>query len=158
MEYIIDFQAFRKPMNDLVLKHLVIFDCDNHQLETFTFKPPFAWSILPIKYKVENKWLENHCIHHSWSSGDVEYNEVEIILMNLSKARKVYVNGMEKFQWLKKRLNNVCNIKDSVMINELGKTCLFRCNYHIGQKININYVICNVYKLYYLCNFFSDDL
>ena len=88
----------------------------------------------------------------------MEYNEVDIILMNLSKARKVYVNGFEKFQWLKKRLNNVCNIKDSVMINELGKTCLFRCNYHIGQKININCVICKVYKLYNLSNFFSDDL
>ena len=150
MEYIIDFQAFRKPMNDLVLKHLAIFDCDKHQLQTFNFKPPFAWSVLPIKYKVEYKWLENHCINHSWSSGDVEYNEVENILINLSRAKKVYVSGFEKVQWLKQRLNNVYNIENVVMI----KTCHFRCNYHMDKKIDIECVICNVYKLYYFCNFF----
>lgn len=155
MEYIIDFQAFKKPVDDFVLKELIILNCETQLLQSFTFKPPFEWCILPIKYKVENKWLENHYIHKSWTSGDVEYSELENILLTLSQAKKVYIFGEEKAEWLQQRLNNVCNLQDqSAIIEEIKKIKHFRCKIHLYNKNYVNCVLCNVNVLYYTCMFF----
>ena len=56
MEYIVDFQAFKKPNNDFVIKEMVLLNASGDVPKVYTFKPPFAWDELPTRYKVENKW------------------------------------------------------------------------------------------------------
>ena len=111
MEYIVDFQAFKKPINSYVIKDLAILNIQDASLKLYTFKPPFEWNTLPIKYKVENKWLENHYIHKNWESGSHEYAELENILRELSRAKKVYVKGDQKFDFLKNYEKNICNLE-----------------------------------------------
>ena len=88
MEYIVDFQAFKKPTNSFVIKDLAILNINDGLLKLYTFKPPFDWNELLTQYKVENKWLENQYIHKKWTSGVIEYAELEHILTQLSTAKK----------------------------------------------------------------------
>lgn len=157
MEYIIDFQAFKEPDQQFIIKKLAVLEIGNQELQLYTFKPPFAWDILPIKYKVENKWLENHNIHESWISGEMEYGELKNIFCKLAGATRVYVNGTEKFHWLKNHLKNVHNLgleNLCSILNELRKLITLRCENHRFKRTELHCVICNVNVLYYLHVFF----
>lgn len=146
MEYIVDFQAFKKPINSYVIKDMAILNINDGSLQIYTFKPPFEWDMLPIKYKVENKWLQNHYIHKNWATGDVEYTELENILNQLSKAKKVYVKGDQKCVWLKNYMNNICNLEGNtaLALKELRKISTFKCNVHYYEKKDISCVECNI--------------
>lgn len=156
MEYIIDFQAFRKPTNSFVIKDLAILNTNDGSLELYTFKPPFEWDMLPIKYKVENRWLENHYIHKEWTAGVVEYTELERILKKLSEAKKVYVKGDEKFVWLKNYMNNICNLEgnNALALEELRKIDVFKCNNHAYKNNYVSCAECNVKAIYVWCIFY----
>ena len=156
MEYIIDFQAFKKPINSYVIKDMAILNINDGSLKLYTFKPPFEWDMLPIKYKVENKWLQNHYIHKNWTSGDVEYTESENILNKLSKAKKVYVKGDQKCAWLKNYMNNICNLEgnNALALRELRKINTFKCNDHYNGKKDVSCAECNVKAIYLWCIFY----
>ena len=156
MEYIIDFQAFKKPQNSFVIKDLAILNTNDGSLKRYTFKPPFEWDMLPIKYKIENKWLEKHYIHKEWTSGFVEYTELENVLNTLSEAKKVYVKGDHKFAWLKNYTKNICNLEGNnvLALRELRKINTFKCNDHAYKNNYVNCVECNVKAMYLWCMFY----
>lgn len=158
MEYIVDFHAFKEPINNYVIKDMAILNINDGLLKHYTFKPPFEWDMLPIKYKVENKWLENHCIHKNWVTGDVEYTELKNVLNELSKAKKIYVKGDQKSAWLKNYMNNICNLEgnNTLALRELRKIGTFKCNlhYYYEKKKDVNCVECNVKAIYLWCIFY----
>lgn len=156
MEYIVDFQAFKKPVNDFVIKEMVLLNTSGDIPEVYNFKPPFTWDELPARYKVENKWLETHYIYKTWSEGFIEYKELENVLKKLSKAKKVYVKGDQKYQWFKKYLNNVHNLEGNniLALNELRKLNFLKCKKHTYEKNDISCAECNVIAIYLWCIFY----
>lgn len=157
MEYIVDFQAYKKPINDFVIKEIAILNINEEEdTKLYILKPPFEWNLLPTKYKVENKWLENHYLNKKWSDGAVEYGDLVNILKKLSEAKTVYVKGSQKYEWLKKYLNNVYNLETSNMLNlaELRKLNVFRCNDYTCKKHNLSCALCNVNVIFLWFTFF----
>lgn len=158
MEYIIDFQAFKKPINDYVIKELAILDVNKGVTELYVFKPPFEWDLLPVKYKVENKWLETHYIDRKWSSGFVKYEELKNILKRLSDAKRIFVKGDQKCKWLKRYMNNVCNLEgnNTLALKELRKLSIFKCENHLNKKNDVNCAECNVRAIHIWCIFYLE--
>lgn len=158
MEYFVDFQAFRKPYKDFVIKEMAVFELEKNALQVYIFKPPFEWDSLPIKYKVENRWLEHHCIHRSWVSGEIEYSELIKIIQNLSKAEKIYVTDDEKFSWLCRYLKNVCKIERPKLckMNEIKSINRISCK-HDFKKIDNNCILCTLNQMYlsYVCTIYK---
>ena len=67
-------------------------------------------------------------------------------MKKLSEAKKVYIKGDQKYQWLKKYLNNVYNLEGNniLALNELRKINVFKCKQHIYKKIDVNCAEFNV--------------
>lgn len=104
MEYIVDVQGFKKPLNEFVVKELAIVPLNsNFKPLVFLFKPPTSWCRLPARYRSENLWLERNYHGLAWSSGELPYEELENVLQSvLHDASLVHVKGVEKKQWLEK--------------------------------------------------------
>lgn len=105
MEYIVDIQGFKQPINEFVLKEISIIevngDDSNSEPLTLFFKPPSAWNLLPAKYKASNAWLERNFHGMSWNSGNIPYDAVKnIVQAILRQARVIYVKGLEKMLWI----------------------------------------------------------
>ena len=114
MEYVIDMQGFKQPVNDYILKELAIVpltqDVEPH---VFTFKPPFPWRRLTDKYKKENMWLQ--CNYHGIprDAGQVPYDLVgKVIKECLDDVKKVYVAGSVQKKWLERFELNVYDIME----------------------------------------------
>lgn len=149
MDCILDFQIFKQE-DDLIIKELAVKKIYNDYdlTEAYLFKPPFNWDHLPLKYKVENKWLEHHFHNLNWSSGYTEYKELFNIFEDLSKARQVYIDGHEKIRWLSKYLPNLYNFNDlscstlTIIKNSLEKN---KCKNHLNKNV-LNYN-CSVHNV-----------
>lgn len=142
MEYIVDVQGFRKPVNEFVVKELAIVPLNSHLKPlTFLFKPPASWRRLTVKYRSENLWLERNYHGLSWSSGDIAYEELENVLKTvLHNASIVYVKGAEKKQWLEKFNFYVLDM------GEMGFPSLQKLKYDILEPL------CPHHKLAYKAN------
>lgn len=104
MEYIVDAQGFRTPVNEFAVKELSILSLDENieLLFKFLFQPSCEWDSVPSHYKRINRWLKNnfHCLE--WSSGDVPYAHLPIILVNILKnAKTIYVKEKRRRNGLK---------------------------------------------------------
>ena len=111
MEYVVDIQGFKQPVNDFVLKELAILPLhEKSEPLVLMFREPYPWRRLANKYKRENMWLER--IYHglAWKSGDVLYTDVEkIIRDSLYDSTKVFVQGVIRKEWLRRfKVNAVC--------------------------------------------------
>lgn len=107
MDYIVDLQGFKRPINEFVLKEISFLEVqgDGPPLTLF-FDSPSAWKSLPVKYKAMNLWLTRNYHGMSWEDGEIPYEAAETIIgAILQRARKVYVKGLEKTQWMKKFTN-----------------------------------------------------
>lgn len=114
MEFVVDFQGFKRPINEFVFKEVAVVTLEEDAIPAvYLFEPPHRWSYLPAKYKSENLWLEYNYHGISWNCGEVPYEEVHETLYNLLRdASKVHVKGLEKKKWLEKILSNVYNLED----------------------------------------------
>ena len=109
MKYVIDMQCFKKPINSLVIKELVIGTVDENddQPMVFLFEPPTRWHFLPQTYKKQNAWILRNFHGIPWQSGLLSYNDMDEILTNIAKtASLIYVKGHEKQIWLEKYFKN----------------------------------------------------
>ena len=118
MEYIVDIQGFRLPINEFIIKELAILPVnDNNESArpfNFLFQPPCEWTSISSKYRNINRWLENNLHGITWTSGNVPYTLLKIILTKIFKnATKIYVKGLEKKNFLK------CFVKKSIKIIDL---------------------------------------
>lgn len=122
MEFIVDLQGFKQPINDFVLKEISFIEANvatadnnkrNSEPLTLFFKPPAPWNTLPTKYKAINSWLERNFHGMQWNSGDITYDAVsESIRASLKEARKIYVKGAEKRIWLMRFTDSSVHIID----------------------------------------------
>lgn len=66
MEYIVDVQCFKLPINEFIVKELAILPLNRNfqQSYKFVFQAPYHWNYVEPYYKRINRWLENnlHCI------------------------------------------------------------------------------------------------
>lgn len=137
MDYIVDVQGFKRPLNDFVVKELAIVSLNIDEPPTsFLFKPPCGWNFLPARYKSENSWLQRVFHGLSWNSGDIPYGEVKTILETALKyARAVYVKGVLKKEWLQRLLPglNVIEMEESLecsSLHQLQRYPMIKCEHH----------------------------
>lgn len=106
MDYIVDLQGFKRPVNEFVLKEISFVELNddtNAEPLTLLFEPPAPWTTLPATYKATNTWLERNFHGMRWSSGNLPYEAVTTIIRAiLKKARIIYVKGLEKTIWLRR--------------------------------------------------------
>lgn len=114
MDYVVDMQGFKQPVNDYILKELAIIPLQGGEPVVFLFSPPFPWNRLTDKYKRENTWLEQYYHGLSWKAGQVPYNLIKSILQeHLGDVKKIYVAGAIQKSWLERfKYNNVINIAE----------------------------------------------
>ena len=136
MEFVVDFQGFKRPMNDFVFKEVAVAPLeDDVPPSVYLFEPPHEWNFLPAKYKSENTWLEHNYHGISWDRGDVPYEEVIKILQNhLRDASKVHVKGLEKKRLAEKIVPNVYNLEDvgCPSLRKLNANADILCTNHVG--------------------------
>lgn len=103
MEWVVDVQGFKKPINEFVLKEFAVIPVHDKKLQplAFIFQPPCTWDSLPVKYQRINAWLTRNFHGLSWDSGDLPYDAAKEIIRNiLLHACTIYVKGVEKKEWL----------------------------------------------------------
>ena len=169
MQYLVDLQGFKQPVNDYVLKELALVAVEPHDAEptVLLFKPPYSWKRLTNKYKSENEWLKRRYHGLQWDSGDHEYVDIANVLRrNLPKASRIIVNNEIKKKWLERFVDmsvlpttvEILNIQDiSYAIGNLPKTTTV-CPHHnaaSGRKIN-----CALHNVKYMKQFYcrSDEM
>lgn len=164
MEYVVDVQGFKLPENKFILKELAILPVLDKQIKpySFSFKPPYSWENVSIKYKSINYWLERN--HHdiSWDSGIFEHCSIPAILYCMLKdASKIYVKGDDKKKWLETYLDASTEIVDLVDIDcpSLRKlyemSGIIECNHH-NSRVNFSCAVINVNLLRkWLCLHFT---
>ena len=131
-----DFQGFKRPINDFVFKEVAITPLEDDALPSvYLFKPPHEWNFLPAKYKSENTWLEHNYHGIPWDNGEVPYEEVIEILQNhLRDASKVHVKGLEKKRLLEKIFSNVYDLEDvgCPSLRKLNANADISCTNHVS--------------------------
>lgn len=103
MEFVVDVQGFRMPVDQFVPKDFAVISLDpriNHPT-TFTFLPPFLWRDLPQAYKNINLMMTRKVHALTWDYGYIPYGQVGVtIRAHLTDAATIYVKGAEKKDWL----------------------------------------------------------
>lgn len=134
MEFVVDFQGFKRPFNEFVFKEVAVVALEDDALPSvYLFEPPHRWSYLPAKYQSENLWLEKNYHGLTWNSGNVPYEEVHEVLINILRdASKVHVKGYEKKRWLEKILPDVYNLDDLTCpsLRQLTANTTISCTNH----------------------------
>lgn len=104
MDFIVDIQGFKKPIDEFVLKEISILEVrENIAADPITLlvKPPCQWVDLPAKYKCMNSWLQRNFHGMSWESGEMSYEgAISFIRAILTLGTTVFVKGLEKKRWL----------------------------------------------------------
>lgn len=151
---IIDIQGFNIPQ--FTPKELCYMDSNRSKFGHFLFKPAVvSFQQLSSFEKKQIRWLQNNYSHIEYSSGNVAYEDMDIILKNICHSyNKIYVKGHQKYDFVKKFTNNVINLERYDGVPNFEKT-ITPCSYH---KNNGQPSMCaknNVELMYeYLCGQF----
>lgn len=111
---VLDAQGFQVN-GEFVVKELAI--SNGQQIGHFLFKSLANFSSLSRSDKKSIKYLEDNVIGIRYSSGFIQYEELNNILKNCLKDIAIlYVNGADQFNFLTKKFDelNICGMK---MIN-----------------------------------------
>ena len=134
MEYIVDVQGFKRPLNAFTFKEIAISPLEEDAVPAvFLFEPPYYWDSLPVKFRCENSWLTRNFHGIPWEAGEVPYADVQEVLINsLPRATKVWVKGLEKKQWLGRLVPHVHNLEDlgCPSLTKLGNNHKKWCSHH----------------------------
>ena len=166
MEYVVDMQGFKQPVNEPVIKELAIQPLVESSDEVWSapvvilFQEPYNWRRLTDKYKRENTWLER-CYHGlRWKSGKVPYADVgKILREGLHDAVRVYVRGEQRKEWLKRFRFNVVDIHELGYPHENDdqpkqKKIVTVCTNHNGQYKTA----CALHNVKLMKNFYFDHV
>ena len=97
MEFVVDFQGFKRFYNEFVFKEVAIVPLgENVQPIVYLFAPPQDWNSLPPRYKCENSWLTSNFHGLAWQEGEIPYEELEEILkLLLTFCGKIFPKKFE---------------------------------------------------------------
>ena len=100
MQYLVDLQGFKQPVNDYVLKELALVSVESDEEPlVLVFKPPYPWRRLTDKYKSENEWL-TRCYHGlDWNAGDHEHTLIGEVLRDSLSKRKIQFTPRDHGSW-----------------------------------------------------------
>src|SRR5437868_1505328 len=101
--YVVDIECLLGVSGADIVKELAIVKiavCNNAlhlQMQSWLFKPPYAWQNLNGKQKKTNNWLTNNRHGIKWSDGDVEYEKFhEVLRRSIPSQSAVYIKGLKK--------------------------------------------------------------
>lgn len=135
--FAVDFQFFKQPGGDIIVKELAIIDLNQSEPLVRLFKPPFEWRRLSEKYKRENTWLRSSVHGLAWDSGDVDYKEISSLIREVLGKSQVYVIGSMKKKYLKRFGFNPIDVTDLGYLQvDVSKTVHFCSNHDFNCKIN----------------------
>ena len=61
MEFVVDFQDFKRPINDLVFKEVAVAPLEDDAVPSvYLIEPPHEWTFPPAKYKSKNTRLKQN--------------------------------------------------------------------------------------------------
>lgn len=103
MEFVVDVQGFKMPVDQFVPKDFAAISLDPliAYPTTLTFLPPCSWMDLPRAYKNINLMMTRKVHALTWEYGYIPYGYVgATIRYSLNNATIVYVKGAEKKDWL----------------------------------------------------------
>ena len=83
MEFILDFQGFKNPHNEYIIKELALISTDGQIYELHLFQPPCDFNQLPAHLQKQVVWLEKQYHGLYWGSGFREYNELKDIFLGV---------------------------------------------------------------------------
>ena len=141
MTFAVDFQFFKQPGGDILVKELAIADFEEKYSEPLVrvFQPPFKWCKLSDKYKRENTRLTSKVHGLSWDSGDLEYKEIGPLIRHVlgRKECRVYVIGSTKKNFLQRFGYNPIDVTDLGYLQvDVTKTVHFCHNHDFGGIVN----------------------
>lgn len=117
MEYVVDVQGFKMPVDQFVPKDVAVISLNpliTYHPTTFTFRPPCLFRDLPQAYQNINLMMTRKVHALSWAYGYIPYGLVDMTIRDsLNDATIVYVKGAEKKDWL----SNI--LEDSALVVNL---------------------------------------
>jgi hypothetical protein len=143
MAYVVDFQAFKSPSNEYILKELAIVRVDTNIIQHCFIKPPVSSTALGWEQYRQNKYITKYIHNIPWNYGHVELRHALHILNDtLTNATVVYVKGLERAQYLKKILWWLVDIVDlndmkCPLAEDLPSALLQLCPYD-GHSSRVN--------------------
>ena len=136
--YGVDFQYFRQPGGDLLVKEMAIipFEKDTTPI-VLLFKAPYPWCRLSEKYKTKNDYIQRNIHGIFWDSGDHDYRELGLLIREtLSDAAEVYVIGNEKKLFMERFKFKITDITDLGYLQiDMFKVVHFCSNHDYTSKI-----------------------
>ena len=106
MGIFIDMCCLKGRDGKLIIKELSCvnskIDGPSHAVQTFLFKPPHPFELLPPHIVRSNQWVTTNMHGIRWSDGYIPYSELAGILCKVAKKRApIYVKGEEKCNLLR---------------------------------------------------------
>lgn len=114
---IVDFQFCHGNHKSIFMKELAFICGTSIVPNHFLFRPPFNIKELTNEACRTNVYCKNFVNGLDWEDGDVDYNEVESVLMPLDEYKYIFVVGRDKKQFLQKYLTtNIINLEDKIKL------------------------------------------
>ena len=139
MAFGVDFQFFKQPGGDIIIKELAIIDLDQSNSEPLIrlIKPPFEWRRLSDKYKRENIRLRKQVHGLTWDSGDMDYQEIGSLFREVLRQGQLYVIGNIKKKFLKRFGFDPIDVTNLGFLQvDVSKVVHFCSNHDFECKIN----------------------
>ena len=114
MSYGVDFQYFRQPGGDLLVKEMAIISLETDSDPTvLLFKAPYHWRRLSEKLRNKNLYIQRNLHGLAWDSGFHDYKELgSLIRETLQDSSKTYVIGDEKKKFMERFKIDTYDITD----------------------------------------------
>ena len=138
MSYGVDFQYFRQPGGDFLVKEMAIISLETDLEPTvLLFKAPYRWCRLSEKYRSKNINIQRNLHGLSWDSGFYNYKELgSLIRETLQDSHKIYAIGDEKKKFMQRFYINTFVITDLGYLQvDTAKVVHFCSNHDFRYKI-----------------------
>lgn len=135
MELFVDFQGFKNPNNEFVVKEFAIATSDGTTIQHWTVKSPCPYSVLDVKTKKQCTWTTNHYHGLRWQDGDITIQALHRQLYSILNSSVVYVKGLEKANYIKEFFKSclVLDLEDYPSLKVLTTSNVY-CFFHGKSK------------------------
>ena len=129
---VIDFQAFKSPNNEFIVKEVASFN--GSQSLHCVFLPPCEFHELIIDCQRQVSWLSNKHHHLNWSDGYAPLDKLQELLgVAVRGAEQIYVKGREKAEFIENCLRQqqllhypmVCEFAEQPALTARSPHCPF---------------------------------
>lgn len=147
MELIVDFQGFKDPANNFIVKEFAVTSSDGQLLQHWFVRSPYSFSNLDLKTTRQCNWLTRNYHGIKWQDGDITIQSLHRQLLPILKDSIVYVKGLEKAKYLEEffQVSQVYDVENYPSLKNLHSPKV-RCFFHRHTE-DMTCALNNVLKL-----------